>query len=250
MAKLAADRGDPSGQEEERRMTKNLSKVVLFMLALLLVSILALAQEGEQQPGAQRHPMTFFVTSVGIGNGGNLGGLAGADAHCQALATGVGAGTHTWHAYLSMQAKDGKPAINARDRIGQGPWYNARGQQIAQGQADLHGDTLELARLGSNLFKQSALNEKGQVMNGAGDAPNSHDMLTGSQTDGRGYTDNQDHTCNNWTSSGRGSAQVGHSDRIGGGNKSWNSSHATKGCSQDTLVSTGGAGLFYCFAIN
>jgi hypothetical protein len=231
-------------------MTKNLSKVVMCMLALLLVSFLALAQEGGQQSAAQRHPMTFFVTSVGVGNGGNLGGLAGADAHCLMLATAVGAGNHTWRAYLSTQAKDSQPAVNARDRIGQGPWYNARGQQIAQGQADLHGDTLELARLGSNLFKQSALNEKAQVMNGVGDTPNTHDMLTGSQTDGRAYTDGQDHTCNNWTSDGQGSAQVGHSDRIGGGNRSWNSSHATKGCSQDNLVSTGGAGLFYCFAIN
>jgi hypothetical protein len=194
--------------------------------------------------------MTFFVTSVGIGNGGNLGGLAGADAHCMKLATAVGAGNRTWRAYLSTQAKNGQPAINARDRIGQGPWYNARGQQIAQGQADLHGDTLELARLGSNLFKQSALNEKGQVVNGAGDTPNTHDMLTGSQPDGRAYTDSQDHTCNNWTSSGTGSAQVGHSDRIGAGNTSWNSAHASKGCSQDNLVSTGGAGLFYCFAID
>jgi hypothetical protein len=231
-------------------MTKNVSKVVLVILGFLLVSILALAQEAEQQGGAQRHPMTFFITSVGIGNGGNLGGLAGADAHCRMLATAVGAGSHTWHAYLSTQSKEGQPSINARDRIGPGPWYNARGQQIAQGQADLHGDTLELARLGSNLFKQSALNETGQVMNGVGDTPNTHDMLTGSQTDGRAYSDNQDHTCNNWTSSGPGSAQVGHSDRIGGGNRSWNSSHATKGCSQDNLVSTGGAGLFYCFAIN
>lgn len=219
-------------------------------LAILPCSYLALAQEGGQQAGAQRHPMTFFVTSVGIGNGGNLGGLAGADAHCMKLATAVGAGNRTWRAYLSTQAKNGQPAINARDRIGQGPWYNARGQQIAQGQADLHGDTLELARLGSNLFKQSALNEKGQVVNGAGDTPNTHDMLTGSQPDGRAYTDSQDHTCNNWTSSGTGSAQVGHSDRIGAGNTSWNSAHASKGCSQDNLVSTGGAGLFYCFAID
>jgi hypothetical protein len=162
----------------------------------------------------------------------------------------VGAGNHSWRAYLSTQAKNGQPAINARDRIGQGPWYNARGQQIAAGQADLHGDTIELARLGSNLFKQSALNEKGQVMNGVGDTPNTHDMLTGSQTDGRAYADSQDHTCNNWTSGGEGSAQVGHSDRTGGGNTSWNSAHASKGCSQDNLVSTGGAGLFYCFAIN
>ena len=231
-------------------MTKNLSKVVLVASALLVVSFLALAQEAEQQGGAQRHPMTFFVTSVGIGNGGNLGGLAGADAHCLMLATAVGAGNHTWHAYLSTQAKEGQPAINARDRIGQGPWYNARGQAIAQAQADLHGDTLELARLGSNLFKQSALNEKGQVMNGVGDTPNTHDMLTGSQTDGRTYADTHDHTCNNWTSNGTGSAQVGHSDRVGAGNRSWNSAHASKGCSQDNLVSTGGAGLFYCFAIN
>jgi hypothetical protein len=230
-------------------MTKNMSKVVLVMAALLLVSILALAQ-GEQQGGAQKHTMTFFVTSVGIGNGGNLGGLAGADAHCLMLATAVGAGNHSWRAYLSTQAKNGQPAINARDRIGAGPWYNARGQQIAAGQADLHGDTIELARLGSNLFKQSALNEKGQVMNGVGDTPNTHDMLTGSQTDGRAYADSQDHTCNNWTSGGEGSAQVGHSDRTGGGNTSWNSAHASKGCSQDNLVSTGGAGLFYCFAIN
>ena len=224
--------------------------VLALALAILPGSYLALAQGGGQQAGAQRPPMTFFVTSVGIGNGGNLGGLAGADAHCLKLATAVGARNHTWRAYLSTQAKNGQPAINARDRIGQGPWYNAKGQQIAQGQADLHGDTLELARLGSNLFKQSALNEKGQVVNGAGDTPNTHDMLTGSQTDGRAYTDDQDHTCNNWTSGGPGGAQVGHSDHIGAGNTSWNSAHASRGCSQDNLVSTGGAGLFYCFAID
>jgi hypothetical protein len=232
-------------------MTKNLAQAVLFMLVLLLVSFLAMAQEGEQQGAAQRHPMTFFITSVGSGDGANLGGLAGADAHCQTLAAAVGAGNHTWRAYLSTQAKNGQPAVNARDRIGQGPWYNARGQAIAQGQADLHGDTLELARLGSNLFKQSALTEKGQVVNGVGDTPNTHDMLTGSQTDGRAYTDDQDHTCSNWTSnSSTGSAQVGHSDRTGAGNHSWNSAHASRGCSQENLVSTGGAGLYYCFAIN
>ena len=231
-------------------MTSNRSKAVLFASVLLFMAFLALAQEGGQQAGAQRHPMTFFVTSVGIGNGGNLGGLAGADRHCLELATAAGSGNHTWRAYLSKQAKNGQTAVNARDRIGQGPWYNARGQQIAQGQADLHGDTLELARLGSNLFKQSALNEKGQVINGAGDTPNAHDMLTGSQPDGRAYTDSQDHTCNNWSSNGSGSAQVGHSDRIGAGNTSWNSAHASKGCSQADLVSTGGAGLFYCFAID
>jgi hypothetical protein len=176
--------------------------------------------------------------------------LAGADAHCQALAATVGAGDHTWHAYLSTQARGDQPSVNARDRIGQGPWYNSKGAAIARDLSDLHGDTLEEARLGSNLFKQSALNEKGQVGNGAGDTPNTHDMLTGSQPDGRAYRDNADHTCNNWTSSSSGSAQVGHSDRTGGGNTSWNSSHATMGCSQQDLESTGGAGLFYCFAID
>jgi hypothetical protein len=232
-------------------MTKTGSVVVAFTLPILLGSYLALAQQqGAQQNTAQRHPITFFITSVGMGKGGDLGGLAGADAHCQTLATAAGVGNATWHAYLSTQARGNQPAVNARDRIGQGPWYNSRGAAIAQNLADLHGDTMELARLGSNLFKQSALNEKGSVVNGAGDSPNTHDMLTGSQPDGRAYTDSADHTCNNWTSSGAGSAQVGHSDRIGGGNTSWNSSHATRGCSQEDLTSTGGTGLFYCFAIN
>jgi hypothetical protein len=231
-------------------MNRTRYAVLAFLLAILPCSYLAFAQDGGQQAGAQRHPMTFFVTSVGMGNGANLGGLAGADAHCLKLATAAGAGNHIWRAYLSTQAKNGQPAINARDRIGQGPWYNAKGQPIAQGQADLHGDTIELARLGSNLFKQSSLNEKGQVVNGAGDTPNTHDMLTGSQPDGRAYTDDQDHTCNNWTSNGAGTAQLGHSDRIGAGNTSWNSAHPSRGCSQDNLVSTGGAGLFYCFAID
>jgi hypothetical protein len=192
--------------------------------------------------------MSFFVTSIGIGKGGDLGGLAGADAHCARLAAAVGASAKTWHAYLSTQARSGQAAVNARDRIGLGPWYNSKHLPIAQNQAELHGDTIELARLGSNLFKQSALTEKGDVVNGAGDSPNMHDMLTGSQTDGRAYTDAADHTCNNWTSSGPGAAQVGHSDRIGAGNTSWNSAHASRGCSQEALISTGGAGLFYCFA--
>jgi hypothetical protein len=203
-----------------------------------------------QAPGPQPFPMSFFVTSVGIGKGGDLGGLEGADAHCQKLAAAVGGGGKTRHAYLSTQARPGQPAINARDRIGQGPWHNSKKLPIAENLAELNGDTIELARLGSNLFKQSALNEKGELINGAGDTPNMHDMLTGSQTDGRAYADSADHTCNNWTSSGAGSAQVGHSDRIGAGNTSWNSAHPTRGCSQEALVSTGGAGLFYCFAIN
>lgn len=210
----------------------------------------ALTAAHAQAPGPQPHPMSFFVTSVPIGKGGDLGGLAGADAHCQKLAVAVGDGGKTWRAYLSTQARPGVPAVNARDRIGQGPWYNSKRVPIAQNLAELNGDTIELARLGSNLFKQTALNEKGQLINGVGDTPNTHDMLTGSSTDGRAYTDAADHTCNNWTSSGEGSAQVGHSDRIGAGNTSWNSAHPTRGCSQDALVSTGGIGLFYCFAID
>lgn len=232
-------------------MTTTRLAIAFFALPLLWASCLLLAQqEGAPQNATARHPMTFFVTSAGMGKGADLGGLAGADAHCQMLATAVGGGNHTWHAYLSTRARGNQPAVNARDRIGQGPWYNSRGAAIAQDLAELHGDTPELARLGSNLFKQSALNEKGHVVNGAGDTPNTHDMLTGSQPDGRAYTNSSDHTCNNWTSSGEGSAQVGHSDRIGGGNTSWNSSHATRGCSQQDLESTGGAGLFYCFATN
>jgi hypothetical protein len=237
---------------------------LLAALALVLLGYLALAQQGQQggqqgRPPAPQHPMTFFVTSVGLGKGGDLGGLAGADAHCLALASAVGAGNHTWHAYLGTQARPGQPAVNARDRIGQGPWYNSSRTQLGQQQnaiisqdlGELHGDTLVQAERGSNLFKQSARNEKGEVIHGVGDPPPvEHDILTGSQTDGRAYTDTADHTCNNWTSSGAGSAQVGHSDRIGNNNASWNSSHATAGCSQAALASTGGSGLFYCFAVN
>jgi hypothetical protein len=207
----------------------------------------ALAQRG--QGAAPPRPLGFFVTSVGKGSGGDLGGLAGADAHCLALATAAGAGTRTWRAYLSTQARPGEPAVNARDRIGKGPWYNSKGAIISADQSELHGDTLLQAQRGSNLFKQSALTEKGDVVNGAGDPmPNVHDMLTGSQPDGRAFPPGPDRTCNNWTSSGAGAAQVGHSDRIGNGNTSWNSSHATNGCSQEELASWGGAGLFYCFA--
>lgn len=203
-----------------------------------------------QAPGPQPFPMSFFVTSVGLGKGGDLGGLTGADAHCARLAAAVGSTGKIWHAYLSTQARAGEGAVNARDRIGRGPWHNSKHLPIAADLAELNGDTIELARLGSNLFKQSALTEKGEIINGFGDTPNMHDILTGSQTDGRAYTDAADHTCNNWTSSGAGSAQVGHSDRIGAGNTSWNSAHASRGCSQDDLKATGGAGLFYCFATN
>jgi hypothetical protein len=227
---------------------------------ILAATFLALAQEeGAGRPQPQHHPMNFFVTSVGLGKGGDLGGLAGADAHCLALATAVGAGNHTWHAYLSTQARPGQPAVNARDRIGTGPWYNTGFSQLGQPQnanismdlGELHGDTLVQAERGSNLFKQSARTEKGEVIHGIGDAPPiRHEILTGTQLDGRAFTDSADHTCNNWTSSGTGSAQVGHSDRIGNANHSWNSSNATKGCSQAALESEGGAGLFYCFAVN
>jgi len=227
-------------------MNKSLLLVAASAFAFGAGSFFALAQA----PGPQPHAMNFFVTSVGVGKGGDLGGLAGADAHCQQLATAVGAGNLTWHAYLSTQARPGQPAVNARDRIGKGPWYNALRVPIAQDLGDLHGDKLEQARVGSNLFKETALDEHGKVVNGFLEKPNTHDMLTGSQLDGRAFTDAMDHTCNNWTSSGTGSAQLGHSDRMGGGGTSWNSAHASRGCSQADLVATGGAGLFYCFAIN
>jgi hypothetical protein len=147
-------------------------------------------------------------------------------------------------------AANGQPAVNARDRIGSGPWFNAKGARIAQNLGDLHGDTIEQARLGNNINRTTAISEKGEPIKGAGDTPNQHDILTGSQTDGRAYTDGADHTCGNWTSNGTGTAQLGHHDRTGGGNTSWNAVHASRGCSQENLVATGGAGLMYCFAIN
>ena len=173
-------------------MTKTQSFVAAFTVSILLGSYLALAQN----PPAPPQPMSFFVTSAGGGKGADLGGLAGADQHCQTLAAAAGRGGATWHAYLSTQ---GAGAVNARDRIGSGPWYNAKGARVAQNVADLHGDTLEAARLGNALGKQSALTEKGEIVNGVGDTPNRHDMLTGSQPDGRAYTDAADHTCQNWT---------------------------------------------------
>ncbi len=156
----------------------------------------------------------------------------------------------TWHAYLSTSASGGQAAVNARDRIGSGPWYSAKGARIAQNVGDLHGDTIEQARLGNNINKTTAISEKGEPIKGAGDTPNQHDILTGSQPDGRAYTDGADHTCGNWTSGAAGTAQLGHHDRTGGGNTSWNATHPSRGCSQENLVATGGAGLLYCFAIN
>jgi hypothetical protein len=191
---------------------------------------------------AQTQPMSFFITSAGPGDGANLGGLKGADAHCQKLAAAAGAGSRTWRAYLSTSGA-GAAAINAKDRIGAGPWHNAKGVVIAQNVAELHGE--------NKLTKETQLTEKGEVVSGRGDTPNKHDILTGSQPDGTAFTDGADHTCNNWTSNAAGSAQVGHHDRQGGGANptSWNSSHASKGCSQENLRGTGGDGLFYCFAI-
>jgi hypothetical protein len=247
--------------------------------AVVVLSIVSACLAQAQSP-SRRSIMSFFVTSVPMGDGGNLGGLAGADAHCQALATTVGAGDRTWHAYLSTQARPGKPAVDARDRIGTGPWYNVRGEMIARDLAHLHGDTLELARLGNNLNKLTGLTEKGQIVPGLNDFPdprdndwdyvkttpysNRHEMLTGTQPDGRAFPPDLDYTCENWTSNkdpdpslppgplaaapGKPNAQIGFPDRNGGGNGSWNSSHGTRGCSQRSLPRTHGVGMFYCFA--
>ncbi|MCQ8106208.1 lectin [Methylomonas sp. SURF-2] len=222
-----------------------------FVAGLLVLS--ANAAFAQQPPAdAPKPPLGFFVTSSGSGKGADLGGLAGADAHCQKLAGEVGAGSRNWKAYLSTQADGSQPAVNARDRIGKGPWANAAGTIIANDLAHLHGDTVELGQLGNNVHKKTTLTEKGTPINGVGDTPNQHDIITGSQPDGRAYTDAADHTCKNYTSSGEGSVRVGHSDRTNGGrtggNVSWNSTHDSRGCSQENLVSTGGNGYFYCFA--
>jgi len=221
-----------------------------FSRASLVPAVAALLFVAAGPARAQSANTTFFVTSAGPGNGANLGGLAGADSHCQALAQAVGAGGKTWHAYLSTQAADGKPAVNARDRIGKGPWQNSKGVVIAKDVAELHG--------ANNLTKQTTLSEKGEMINGRGDMPNRHDVLTGSQADGNAFASGEDRTCKNWTSSTQGAAMVGHSDRIGlrddDASKSWNSSHPSRGpdggCSQADLRSTGGDGLLYCFAAN
>lgn len=194
-------------------------------------------------PMAADQSMGFFITSEAIGNGGNLGGVEGADAHCVKLAEAAGSKGRQWRAYVSTQSTDGKTrGMSARDRIGNGPWYNARGELIASDLDSLH--------LSPNIVKRTALDENGNLINGRGDKPNEHDILTGSKDDGTAYFpwEEGDHTCSNWTSSSEGSAQVGHHDRHGGGNTSWNSTHASRGCSQENLVSTGGAGFLYCFA--
>jgi hypothetical protein len=230
-------------------LTASILRGSLGLAAAIPFALLAVQPAQAQSAGT-----TFFVTSTGIGNGGNLGGLASADNYCQTLAQAAGAnasGVKVWRAYLSTQAADGKPAVNARDRIGKGPWQNSKGVVVAKDVADLHS-------AGNNLTKQTALSEKGDVINGRGDTPNRHDALTGSQADGTAFAAEADRTCKNWTSSMQGAAMLGHIDRMGlredDASHSWNSSHPSRGpeggCSQNDLRSTGGDGLFYCFAAN
>ena len=206
-----------------------------------LGSIAALTLAAAGGAHAQASAMTFFITSTGSGKGADFGGLAGADKLCQSLAAAVGAGGREWRAYLSTQ---GAQAVNARDRIGGGPWQNVKGVVVAKDVAELHGT--------NNLNKQTALTEKGELVNGRGDSPNKHDIRTGSQPDGTAFAGTDDRTCGNWTKSGEGAAQVGHHDRMGLNEeppaKSWNSSHPSRGCSDAALIGTGGAGLLYCFA--
>ena len=212
------------------------------LCAALAITVLALLALPPAAIEGQDNEMSFFLTSQGPGDGAKLGGLEGADAHCQVLAGAAGAGGKTWHAYLST---DGAGGVSARDRIGSGPWHNSKGVQIA-------GSVDELHYSNAALTKETQLNEKGAITNGRGDDPNMHDILTGSQLDGSRFTDGADHTCSNWTSNGEGSAQVGHHDRTGGGAvpSSWNSAHGSRGCGQSDLQGTGGNGYFYCFAVD
>lgn len=220
-----------------------MKKVVVAVAGSAVIS-LSLSWAAVSQE--QKNPMTFFITSVGSGKGADLGGLAGADKHCQALAQAVGAGDRTWRAYLSSSPAGGQPAVHARDRIGGGPWHNAKGVLIAKNVGELHGE--------NNISRETALSEKGERINARGDKPNMHDILTGAQPDGRAFTGDEDRTCRNWTSSDEGAAMVGHHDRMGlrddEASRSWNSSHPSRGCSQEALRSSGGNGLFYCFAAN
>ncbi|SCK45617.1 Collagenase NC10 and Endostatin [Variovorax sp. HW608] len=221
-------------------------RYTLFLASTIAAAALlaACAMGGSSAP---RNKMSFFITSANPGKGGDFGGLAGADRHCQSLAESVGAGGRTWRAYLSTTATAGTPAVNARDRIGNGPWVNVKGVTIANNLEELHGT--------NNIDKQTGLTEKGEIVSASGDPVNNHDILTGSMPDGRASTDiSKDTTCGNWTQSGEGSAIVGHHNRMGTNappaSMSWNSSHATRGCSLEALRSTGGAGLMYCFAAN
>jgi hypothetical protein len=230
-------------------MTLRRRPAPLFALAATAV-FLPLTIEGQQAQPAPQQRMTFFITSAGPGNGADLGGLDGADKHCQGLAQTAGGGDLTWHAYLSVTAMGGKGAINARDRIGKGPWHNFAGTLIARTVAELHNSA-------SNLTKETILTEKGAKVNGRGDTPNMHDILTGSRADGTAFSSAPgmpEMTCGEWTKSGDGSAMTGHHDRTGLAVEpwatSWNSSHNTVGCGQEALRRTGGNGLFYCFAAN
>ncbi len=216
------------------------------IVGLKLWAVAALAGVGlTAAVQAQQASMSFFVTSVGKGDGANLGGLEGADAHCQALAKAAGATKTSWRAYLSTTAPGGDAGVNARDRIGKGRWQNAKGVVVAKSVDELHSAA-------NKIDKQTALSEKGEPISGRGDAVNMHDILTGSDPEGLYSTAGGDTTCGNWTKNGEGSAIVGHHDRVGLKDtrhmKSWNSSHGSRGCSQDALKGTGGAGLFYCFA--
>jgi hypothetical protein len=219
--------------------------IILSAIGLTLLGSAAVLAQG--QPAGPPKPMSFFIADQVPGTG-NLGGIAGADRICQNLAMGVGAGNRTWHAYLSQQQQGNEPAINARGRIGPGPWYNAKGTLIASNVADLHGDQL---RDRNNMQKINALDEHGNAVKGFGDMPNEHDILTGSDSDGRAFPGGFDSTCNNWTSDGADhKAMLGHFDRSGGGNTSWNSAHLSADCTKAGLIRTGGAGHIYCFAIN
>ncbi len=219
-----------------------MSKIRYLFFAAIMVCALSLLPVSAENADPK---MSFFIVSSGPGNGADLGGLAGADRRCQMLARAVGVGNRTWHAYLSTTAAGGQSAVNARDRIGTGPWYNSKGVRIARNVGDLHSDN-------NNLTKETQLNEQGRKVNGRGDSPNRHDILTGSQLDGTAFSGSEDTTCQNWTSHGEGSARVGHHDRTGGGQNptSWHSAHGSRGCSQENLQGTGGDGLFYCFAID
>jgi hypothetical protein len=221
-------------------MKSNKTKLALLAAAVLSVSCAGM----DSQP---KNPLSFFLTSTGSGKGADLGGVAGADRHCQALAEAAGAGGRTWRAYLSTQDAGGTPAVNARDRIGRGPWQNAKGVVVAKSVDDLHSAN-------NQMSKQNSITEKGDVISGRGDPVNMHDVLTGSTPEGRAFPAGKDMTCANWTSSSAGSAMLGHHDRMGLTEdppaKSWNSSHPSKGCSQEALKATGGAGLIYCFAAN
>ncbi|WBY03372.1 hypothetical protein PE066_07530 [Ramlibacter tataouinensis] len=227
-------------------MTRLLPTLGLAAASAVLLSACAMPAGQAAPARAATSPVSFFITSANPGQGANFGGLAGADRHCQALATAAGAGQRTWRAYLSTTAAGGGAVVNARDRIGRGPWFNAKGVQVASSVEDLHSAN-------NRLGKDTSLTEKGAVVNGSGDRPNTHDILTGSTPDGRASTAANDTTCRNWTSGDAGSAIVGHHDRKGTNpdpvaNASWNSSHATPGCSLPALNSTGGGGLLYCFA--